>query len=68
MVWSAMPLPFQAQMQGNSLYAWWAVGTILYCIASDFFHVARLAAFIELWRVFQPRATSPVTSAATAAK
>src|SRR6185437_11921060 len=33
MVWSAMPLPFEAQVQGNSLYAWWTVGTILYCIA-----------------------------------
>jgi hypothetical protein len=54
LVWSAMPLPFQAEMQGPSLYAWWTVGTILYCIASDFFQVARLAAFIELWREFQP--------------
>jgi hypothetical protein len=54
MVWSAMPLPFEAEMQGSSLYAWWAVGTILYLIASDFFQVTRLAAFIQLWRVFQP--------------
>ena len=54
MVWSAMPLPFEAVVQGASLYAWWAVGTILYCIASDFFQVARLAAFIQLWRAFQP--------------
>ena len=53
MVWSAIPLPFEAVVQGNSLYAWWTVGTILYCIASDFFQVARLAAFIELWRAFQ---------------
>lgn len=61
MVWSAMPLPFEAQVQGASLYAWWALGTILYCIASDFFHVARLAAFIELWRVFQPAAAASRT-------
>jgi len=54
MVWSAMPLPFEAHVQGASLYAWWAVGTILYCIASDFFQVARLAAFIELLRTFHP--------------
>jgi len=51
MVWSAIPLPFETVVQGNSLYAWWVVGTILYCIASDFFQVARLAAFIELWRI-----------------
>ena len=54
MVWSAMPLPFEAEVHGPSLYAWWALGTILYCIASDFFQVARLAAFIQLWRAFQP--------------
>ena len=52
MVWSAIPLPFEAVVQGASLYAWWTVGTILYCIASDFFQVARLAAFIQLWRAF----------------
>lgn len=62
MVWSAMPLPFETVVQGNSLYAWWAVGTILYCIASDFFQVARLAAFIELWRAYQP--VTRITSAA----
>ena len=54
MVWSATPLPFESVMHGSSLYAWWALGTILYCIASDFFQVARLAAFIELLRTFQP--------------
>ena len=51
MVWSAMPLPFQAEVQGTALYLWWVVGTILYFIASDFFQIARLAAFIELWKL-----------------
>lgn len=60
MVWSAIPLPFEAVVQGNSLYAWWAVGSILYCIVSDFFQVARLAAFIEFWRAYHPH---PLTSA-----
>ena len=59
MVWSAIPLPFAADMQGSSLYAWWAVGTILYCIASDFFQVARLAAFIQFWQAFQPEGNDP---------
>jgi hypothetical protein len=54
MVWSAIPLPFETVVQGNSLYAWWAVGTIVYCVISDFFQVARLAAFVELLRTFQP--------------
>jgi hypothetical protein len=54
MVWSAIPLPFEEVVQGASLYGWWAVGTILYFIASDFFQVARLASFIQFWRAFQP--------------
>jgi uncharacterized membrane protein len=62
MVWSAIPLPFEAVVQGSSLYAWWAVGTILYCIVSDFFQVARLAAFIEFWRVFQPEGVTRDTA------
>lgn len=59
MIWSAIPLPFEAQVQGNSLYAWWAVGTILYCIASDFFQVARLAAYVELWRAYSVSSPAP---------
>lgn len=66
MVWSAMPLPFETVVQGNSLYAWWAVGTILYCIVSDFFQVARLAAFIEFWRAFQPQAVGSAAKIAAA--
>jgi hypothetical protein len=49
MVFSAIPLPFETVMQGNALYTWWIVGSILYLIASDFFQVARLVAFIQLW-------------------
>lgn len=67
MIWSAIPLPFEAVVQGNSLYAWWAVGTVLYFVVSDFFQVARLAAFIELWRAFNVPATAPNVSSAVAA-
>jgi hypothetical protein len=52
MVFSAVPLPFEAQMSGNALYLWWAAVGVLYLAASDFFQVARLAAFIAFW---QPR-------------
>jgi len=51
MVFSAMPLPFESVMQGPPLYAWWVVVTLLYLVASDFCQVARLVAFIQLWRV-----------------
>lgn len=49
MVFSAVPLPFEAEVQGTSLYVWWVVVTLLYLIASDFFQVARVVAFVELW-------------------
>jgi hypothetical protein len=50
MVFSAVPLPFEAQMSGNALHLWWAVVGILYQAASDFFQVARLAAFVAFWQ------------------
>lgn len=50
MVFSAIPLPFEADMTGTALYFWWAFVTVLYLIANDFFQVARLAAFVQFWR------------------
>ena len=54
MVFSAIPLPFEADMTGTALYLWWALVTLLYFVASDFFQVARLAAFIQFWRTYNP--------------
>jgi hypothetical protein len=53
-VFSAIPLPFTADMSGTPLYLWWAFVTMLYLVASDFFQVARLAAFVDFWRVSHP--------------
>jgi hypothetical protein len=50
MVFCAIPLPFETQMTGNALYLWWAAVGIWYLAASDFFQVARLAAFAEFWQ------------------
>jgi len=52
MVFSAIPLPFAADMTGTALYLWWAFVTLLYFVANDFFQVARLAAFIQFWRLY----------------
>jgi hypothetical protein len=52
MVFSATPLPFESVVHGATLYAWWAVVTVLYLVASDFFQVARVVAFVELWQIF----------------
>lgn len=50
MVFSAIPLPFEAQMSGSALYIWWAAVGIWYLAVSDLFQVARLAAFVEFWQ------------------
>jgi hypothetical protein len=39
-------------MTGAALYLWWALVTILYLVANDFFQVARLAAFVQFWRTY----------------
>jgi hypothetical protein len=57
MVFSAIPLPFTADMTGTPLYLWWAAVTLLYLVASDFFQVARLAAFVEFWRIHRGPST-----------
>ncbi len=53
MVFSATPLPFQSVTTPGFL-AWWSAGVaVVYLLASDFFHVARLLGYLELWRAYQ---------------
>ncbi len=52
MVFSAIPLPFEADMTGTALSLWWVAVTVWYLVASDFFQVARLAAFVQFWRIY----------------
>jgi hypothetical protein len=52
MVLSAIPLPFAPNLTGTPLYLWWAGVTVLYFAASDFFQVARLRLFIQLWDLY----------------
>ncbi len=68
MVFCATPVPFKEEINGTSLYVWWALVGVLYCVASDFFQVARLIGFMELWRAAnrnpqQPRISFPVAAA-----
>jgi hypothetical protein len=52
MVLSACPLPFES-VATPEFMAWWYVGvTVLYLVASDFFHVVQLASYLELWRSY----------------
>jgi hypothetical protein len=50
MVLSACPLPFESVATPQFMAWWYAVVTVLYFIASDFFHVAHLVAYLWLWR------------------
>ena len=56
MVFSSIPLPFEAQMSGIALYLWWALVTLLYFVANDFFQLVRLAAFVRFWQFYQASA------------
>ncbi len=49
-VFSACPLPFQSVMTDEFLFWWNIAVAIWYCLASDFFHVARLSAYLHLWQ------------------
>lgn len=53
MVFSATLVPFSAQLTTNVLYLWWALMTVLYFAANDFFQVARAVSFLEFWRIYR---------------
>ena len=50
LVASACPLPFESVATPQFMAFWYAAVTVLYLVASDFFHVARLVAYLELWK------------------
>lgn len=53
MVASASPLPFQSVESPEFLTCWYVGVTLVYFVASDFFHVVRLVAYLDLWRVYE---------------
>jgi hypothetical protein len=53
MVFSATPLPFESVTTPEFLMWWWIGVTVLYLLASDFFHVARQIAYLQLWRAYE---------------
>ncbi|CAN5546787.1 hypothetical protein BH10ACI4_BH10ACI4_35140 [soil metagenome] len=53
MVFSATPLPFETATTPEFLRGWWIGVTLLYFIGSDFFHVVRLRAYLDLWRQYE---------------
>lgn len=53
MVFSSCPLPFESVATPNFMLHWYVVVAVLYFVASDFFHVVRLVAYLRLWRVYE---------------
>jgi hypothetical protein len=53
MVLTACPLPFEAVATPEFMFWWWIGVSVIYFVASDFFHVARLVAYLELWRAYE---------------
>jgi hypothetical protein len=52
MVFSACPLPFES-VETQTFLVWWCAGvTLLYLVASDYFHIVRLEAYLALWHVY----------------
>jgi hypothetical protein len=60
MVFCATPVPFKEEINGPSLYAWWVLVSVWYCVASDFFQVARIIGFMEIWRAANRQPNLPI--------
>jgi hypothetical protein len=58
MVLSACPLPFESVTTPEFLFWWWVGASLLYCVGSDFFHVARQVAYLQLWRAYESEPTN----------
>jgi hypothetical protein len=53
MVFSACPLPFESIATPDFMTHWYIAVGVWYLVASDFFHVVRLAAYEQLWRAYE---------------
>lgn len=58
MVFSSVLIPFADQIGADTLYIEWLIVSVLYFIASDYFHAVRLKGFIEFWRIFRGQSSS----------
>ncbi len=53
LVLSACPLPFESVATPEFMHWWYANVTVLYFLGSDFFHVARLVAYLRLYGMYE---------------
>jgi len=59
MVFSSVFIPFSEEVGISALHFEWAIVTLFYLIASDYFHVVRLKGFVEFWRTFRANSSFP---------
>jgi len=53
MVASACPLPFESVATPGFMLWWYAGVTVVYFVASDFFHVVRMVYSLKMWRAYE---------------
>ena len=53
MVFSSAPVPFSEELGSGVLHVAIALSSLFYCVASDYFQVVRLKAFVEFWHTFR---------------
>jgi hypothetical protein len=58
MVFSSVLIPFSEQVGTSALHLEWIVVSIFYSVASDYFQVVRLKAFVEFWKMFREQKAS----------
>jgi hypothetical protein len=56
MVFSSAPVPFAQEVGSGALHFAVALSFLFYCVASDYFQVVRLKAFVEFWRIYRGQA------------
>ena len=62
LVFSACPLPFST-VETQEFLTWWWIGVgVWYLVASDYFHVVRAAAYVALWRGYEPTFSAEAAS------
>lgn len=62
MVFSACPLPFEGIATPQFMRWWYLASTVFFLVTSDFFHVVRLASYLDLWKTI---GSPPAVSART---
>jgi len=53
MVFSAAPLPFSDELGPAAMHAVVAASLVFFLVATDYFQVVRLKAFVEFWKIFR---------------